>query len=47
MKISGSILALKIWNEVHKIERYDEYEEKTYKCEPENNQINLSAQEFE
>lgn len=43
----GSILALKILDEVHRNIKSDEYEEKTHKCVPENSQINLFAQEFE
>lgn len=45
--ISGSILALKILDEVHKMGNKMNMKNKMNKCEPRNSQTNLSAQEFE
>ena len=45
--ISGSILALKILDEVTKMQNKMNMKNETHKCVPRNSQINLSAQEFE
>ena len=45
--VFGSILALKILDEVPKMQNKMNMKNETHKCVPRNSQINLSAQEFE
>ena len=46
-KNSGSILALKILDEVRKMRNKMNMKNNMHKCVPRNSQINLSAKEFE